>query len=354
MKAVVICPGRGTYGKGELGSLLRWHAGKQALLAGYEAVRAAAGQESLDALDGAARFEVARHTRGDNASALIHAMTVADAQDLAGVEVVAVTGNSMGWYSALAVGGALDPVAGFELANGMGALMQQALIGGQLVYPHMGDDWRPDPARKAGLLALVADIAARPGHFLALSIDLGGMLVLAGDAAGLAAFEAAVPVAGQFPLRLPNHAAFHSPLQAPVAATGQARFANLPWQQPGRPLIDGRGTIWWPGASDLAALADYTLGHQVVAPYDFTRAIAVAAREFAPDVFIVTGPGTTLGGAVAQSLVLAGWRGMASKADFQSRQAAGPLLVAMGRDEQRASVTESGASDNTDDKGAKQ
>lgn len=338
MKAVVVCPGRGTYGKGELGSLMALHGGKVALMAGYEAVRRAAGQPSLAELDGAARFDAALHTRGDHASALIHAMTMADSLDLGSIEVVGVTGNSMGWYSALAVAGALAPVEGFRLANGMGRLMQEALIGGQLVYPHMGDDWLVEPDRKSELLALIAEIGARPGHRLSLSIDLGGMLVLAGDAAGLAAFEAAVPKAGQFPLRLPNHAAFHSELQAPVAREGQRLFAGLPWRQPQVPMIDGRGAVWWPGSSDLGALAAYTLGHQVTETYDFTRAIAVAAREFAPDVFIVTGPGTTLGGAVAQSLIAAGWRGMGSKADFQTRQAETPLLIAMGRAEQRALV----------------
>ncbi len=339
MRAVLVCPGRGTYGKAELGLLARLHAAKAALFAPWEAERARLGQESLAALDGAAAFDPARHTAGDNASALIFAATLADAADLRGVELVAVTGNSMGWYSALAAGGALSADEGFRLSNGMGRLMQAALIGGQTVYPHMGEDWVPDPARKADLLALAAGIAARSGHSLALSIDLGGMLVLAGNAAGLDAFEAAVPRLGQFPLRLANHAAFHTALQAPVAAEGRAAFAGLGWAQPRVPLIDGRGAIWWPGATDAAAQADYTLGHQVVEPYDFTRAIAVAAREFAPDVFIVTGPGTTLGGAVAQALVLAGWRGMGGRADFDRMQAGTPVLVSMGRPEQRARVT---------------
>jgi acyl transferase domain-containing protein len=338
MKAVVVCPGRGTYGKGELGSLMRRHGGKP-VLGAFEAVRVEAGQEALAALDGAAAYEM-RHTRGDNASGLIYAMTVCDAQDLRGVDVVAVTGNSMGWYSALAVGGALDPVAGFRLSNGMGRLMQEALIGGQLVYPVVGEDWLPEPERKAAVLARVAEIGARAGHVLALSIDLGGMLVLAGDTAGLAAFEAEMPKVGGFPLRLPNHAAFHSALQAPVAARGQAAFGGLPWGQPRVPLIDGRGAIWWPGASDTDALAKYTLGHQVVEPYDFTRAITVAAREFAPDVFIVTGPGTTLGGATAQALIAANWRGMKDKAEFQTIQTRSrPVLVSMGRDDQRGIVT---------------
>ena len=342
MKAVVICPGRGTYTKTELGVLSR-HFHDRDLLARFDAARAALGQETLSALDGAASYSVARHTRGDNASALIYAATLADFHALRGVEVVAVTGNSMGWYSALACGGALTAEAGFEVANTMGTLMQDALIGGQVIHPFMGDDWRPNPARKAELLELVAEIGARPDHVLDLSIDLGGLLVLAGNEAGLSAFEASVPPEqGRFPMRLANHAAFHTHLQAPVAAAGRARLSPDLFGQPTIPMIDGRGAIWWPGATDGRALWDYTLGHQVLKPYDFTRAITVAAREFAPDLFIVTGPGTTLGGAVAQSLILADWAGIGSKSDFQMRQKETPVLVSMGIGDQRTTVTTQG------------
>jgi len=339
--AVVICPGRGTYTKAELGYLGR-HFADRRLLGAFDRARAARGQETLSALDGAASYSVAKHTRGDNASALIYAATLGDflAIDREAVEVVAVTGNSMGWYSALACGGALTPEAGFEMANTMGTLMQEALIGGQVIYPFLAEDWVPDTGRKADLLADLAEINARAGHLLTLSIDLGGMLVLAGNEAGLSAFEAAVPpLQGRFPMRLANHAAFHTALQAPVAEVGRARLAAGLFGQPTLPLIDGRGAIWWPGATETEALWDYTLGHQVVETYDFTHAIRIAAREFAPDLFIVTGPGTTLGGAVAQSLILAGWRGMGSKGDFQTRQQAAPLLVAMGMDDQRRAVT---------------
>jgi len=332
--AVVICPGRGTYTRTELGVLKR-HFRDAGLLANFDARRAAQGQEPLSALDGAASYSVAKHSRGDNASALIYAATLADFRALAGVQVVAVTGNSMGWYSALACAGALTAEGGFEVVNTMGTLMQQHLIGGQVIYPCVAEDWRPDPARRAELLALVARI---PG--LALSIDLGGMLVLAGNEPALAAFESAVPpVQGRFPMRLANHAAFHTALQAPVAALGRALLGPGLFGQPDLPLIDGRGHVWWPGACNLAALWDYTLGHQVVAPYDFTRAITHAAREFAPDLFIVTGPGTTLGGAVAQSLIHANWRGMGCKTDFQNLQHAAPLLVSMGIEDQRRLVT---------------
>lgn len=343
--AVIICPGRGTYNATELGYLGR-HFPDPALLSRFDVLRTAAGQEPLTALDGADRFTLARHTRGDNASALIYAAAFGDflSLDRDAIDVVAVTGNSMGWYSALACAGAVTAENGFTIANTMGSLMQAALIGGQLVYPWVDEDWVPRPTRKAALMALVADIAARRDHVLALSIDLGGLLVIAGNEAGLKAFEASVdPVQGRFPMRLGNHAAFHTALQAPVAAEGRAALPPTLLTQPHLPLIDGRGAIWWPGAVDPVALHSYTLGHQVTETYDFTAAIRTAAHEFAPDLFIVTGPGTTLGGAVAQSLILAQWRGMGAKTDFQKLQAESPLLVAMGLADQRALATKEGA-----------
>lgn len=338
--AVVICPGRGTYNKSELGYLAR-HFRNPDLLAKFDAQRAAEGQETLSDLDGAERFSGVKHTRGDNASVLIYSATLGDfmAIDRERVEVVAVTGNSMGWYSALACAGALSPENGFKVSNTMGTLMQEALIGGQMVYPFLGDDWRPDRTRRDALLAMVDAIDQRKGHVLRLSIALGGMLVLAGDSAGLAAFETeAEPLEGRFPMRLGNHAAFHTHLQQPVADIGQSMLPLDLFGQPALPMIDGRGAIWWPQASDVQALRDYTLGAQVTQTYDFTRAIEVAAREFAPDLFIVTGPGTTLGGAVAQSLILANWRGMGSKDDFRAVQDKTGLLVSMGMSEQRANV----------------
>ena len=336
--AVVICPGRGTYNAAELGYLGK-HFPDAGLLARFDALRTTDGQETLSDLDGAERFALAKHTRGDNASGLIYAASLGDflSIDRTAIDIVAVTGNSMGWYTALACGGALTAEDGLRVANTMGTLMQQSLIGGQTVYPWLDDDWVPRPERKRELLTLVADITAREGEELFVSIELGGMLVLAGNTAGLESFEKAVdPVQGRFPLRLGNHAAFHTPLQAPVAAEGRTRLPAELFGQPALPMIDGRGAIWQPGSTDCAQLYDYTLGQQVTGTYDFTRAIEVAAREFAPDMFIVLGPGTTLGGAVAQSLILAQWRGMASKADFRARQASALLLVAMGMPDQRA------------------
>lgn len=340
--AVVICPGRGTYNAAELG-YLREHFPDPDLMAIFDQQRLDAGQETLSALDGAERFSISTHTRGDNASAVIFAAGYGDflAIDREKIEIVAVTGNSMGWYTTLACSGALSPADGFLVANTMGTLMQRALIGGQTIYPWMDESWTPRLAQKNDLLALVAATGARPGAELHLSIDLGGMLVLAGNETGLKAFESAVkPVQQRFPMRLGNHAAFHTPLQAPVAEAGRAALPAALFGSPRVPMIDGRGKIWWPGATDRDALHDYTLGAQVTQSYDFTRAIVVAAREFAPDLFIVLGPGVTLGGAVAQSLIVAGWKGMKDRESFRETQAASSLLVAMGNPEQRGDAVQ--------------
>jgi len=341
-QALVICPGRGTYNATELGYLQRYHADKTALLDAIDAYRAAQGQPSIRELDGAARYDLKQHSRGDNAAALIWACAYADflSIDRERFEIAAVTGNSMGWYIALGCAGALSPEHALQVINCMGTLMHQHGIGGQLIYPLVDADWQPIPGRAAWLDQLTATINAEPGCTLALSINLGGIRVFGGNAAALKRLSEALPAEQQrYPMALHNHAAFHTDLQAPVAAQGRAALPAGLFEQPGLPLIDGRGGVWTPGASDSAALWDYTLDQQVVAPYDFSRALQVAVKEYAPDKIILLGPGTTLGGAVAQALIQIGWNGWRSKADFMAAQQQEPYLISLGMDGQRALVS---------------
>ena len=339
---VVVAPGRGTYNKSELGYLKQYHATKSAIIGEFDGYRTALGQEAVSKLDNAARFSGPHHTRGDNASPLIYACAYADFLSISAekFDIIGVTGNSMGWYIALACAGALSPMAGLDVVNTMGTLMHERGVGGQLIYPVTDEDWRDPGGKRAEVLAIMSEIDNRANHRLALSIDLGGMLVLAGDETGLEAFEKQAPrVQDRFPMRLPNHAAFHTELMVPIAAEGQRRLPQTLFQQPRLPLIDGRGGLWYPKSSDLGALWSYTLQHQVVEPYDFSAAIRTAARELMPDVFIVLGPGTTLGGAVAQSFISANWRGMSDKAGFQAEQGKTPRLMSMGMESQRDSAT---------------
>ncbi len=335
---IVVAPGRGTYNATELGYLTRYHGSHSETLDAFDAYRAERSQETIRALDGAEKFSPSVHTRGDNASPLIYASSYFDflSIDRDRFDIVGVTGNSMGWYIALACAGALDAMGGLDVVNTMGTLMQEKLIGGQLVYPCTDADWREVPGKRAEIDAKIEEINARADHDLALSIDLGGFIVLAGNSKGLSAFEREMPrIADRFPMRLKNHAAFHTSLQEPVAEEGRVRLGLELFRQPEVPLIDGRGGIWYPKASNVAALRDYTLDHQVVQPYDFAQAIRTAAREFMPDVFIVLGPGSTLGGSVAQSLVRAQWRGCHDKASFRRTSEETRRLIGMGESADR-------------------
>ncbi|MFT5720058.1 MAG: [acyl-carrier-protein] S-malonyltransferase [Motiliproteus sp.] len=341
-KVLVICPGRGTYNAQELGYLRRHHSDKQALIDAIDDYRIEQSQTPVSTLDGAERYQLREHSRGDNASALIWSCAYADylSIDRDRYQVCALTGNSMGWYIALGCAGALNPGNALRLINSMGTLMQQSLLGGQLIYPVVDADWRPVLGRDQHLHALLAEINARPGAELYPSIELGGMRVFGGNEAGLRALELALPLEqGRFPMRLFNHAAFHTPLQQPIAAQGRNQLPASLFQPPQLPLIDGRGGQWRPHATDTVALHDYTLGQQVTEPYNFTRALQVAVREYAPDKLIILGPGTSLGGAVAQALIDIRWQGWASKQDFIHAQQDDPYILSMGLDEQRGQVT---------------
>jgi [acyl-carrier-protein] S-malonyltransferase len=342
LSALVVCPGRGTYGKAELGYLGRHHADKGELIGTFDRLRAERGQPTLSELDGADRFSPALHTRGDIASPLIFAASYADflAIDRSRFDIAAVTGNSMGWYTTLAVAGAVSAERGFEIVDAMGENSQAGEPGGQVLLTLVDDHWHEPPGLREALLGLVETIDARPECALHVSIDLGGMIVLAGNEAGLAALLAeAPPGPGREPLRLVNHGPFHTPLMRESSERARARLPAAWFGSPTVPVIDGRGHVWRPFASRREALHHYTFVTQILETYRFTRAIRVAVREYAPDRIILLGPGDTLGGAIAQALIAIQWQGLRSKEDFAEMQASSPFLLAMGREDQRGLVT---------------
>ena len=341
-KALVVCPGRGTYGKAELGYLKRFHPDKGELIAGFDRLRAERGQPTISELDGAERFSPALHTRGDIASPLIFAASYADflSIDRSRFDVAAVTGNSMGWYTALAVAGAVGAGQGFRIIDAMGENSQAGEPGGQVLLTLVDEEWRELEGLREQVLALAAAIHARDGCSLHVSIELGGMIVLAGNEAGLAALLAeAPPTPAREPLRLVNHGPFHTPLMAGSSERARAQLPVGWFDSPAVPMVDGRGRIWRPFAAAPSDLHDYTFVAQILETYDFTRAVQVAVKEHAPDRIVLLGPGDTLGGAIAQALIAIEWRGLRSKRDFQEMQSGDPFLISMGREDQRALVT---------------
>ena len=328
-RIVVVCPGRGTYNAPELGYLARHHA-RDPLFERFDAIREEGGKAALTALDGAAKFSAA-HLKGDVAAPLIHACAYLDylGLDRSRFEVVAVTGNSMGWYTALACAGAVGAEEGFRIADAMGVHSQGHDEGGQSVLVLTDEDWCVDPALETQVEALMATHGVLP------SIRLGGMLVVAGSSTALGAFEADLPPLARSPMRLPGHGPFHTPLMARSAAAARVALPQGWFRQPTIPLIDGRGAIWRRASTDPAALWDYTFGHQILQPYDFTTAITVALKEFAPDRLVLLGPGETLGGAIGQVIVRNKWLDISSRRRFSEAQEEDAFLIGLGRPSQR-------------------
>jgi hypothetical protein len=211
-------------------------------------------------------------------------------------------------------------------------------VGGQIVWPIVDADWNIDPEKENLIREICKESSSSSDMEVHVSIHLGGMVVFAADDKGLKWLSERLPKDDRFPMRLMHHAAFHSPLLDHIPQ--MARAANPPADFGSGTLsaVDGQGRVWSPRAFDPAAIYDYTLGAQLNRTYDFTRAVQVAAAEFAPDKIIVLGPGTTLGAPTAQALIASQWRGLSGKADFQARQSENPVILSMGIAEQRSQV----------------
>ncbi|MEM7244880.1 MAG: hypothetical protein AAF533_06020 [Acidobacteriota bacterium] len=351
LRAALVCPGRGSYLSPELGSLGRAReegvtevrTSLDAVVRELDTCRAKRGQPSVMTLDSAERFSPREHLRADHASALILAGSAADlglvkAAAQAGlIEPVVACGNSLGWYTALHVSGALDAPNAARLVDTMASIqVERGEEGGQLVYPIADDDsWEVDATRSQAVEEGLAAARAAGGQ-AHVSIWLGGNVVLAGDEPALKVFTETLPPVERkgrtFPLRLAGHSAFHTPLMTEMSGIAQGRLGDLGWRAPEMPLIDGRGVTWSPFHADPAALRQYTLETQVLETYDFTTSVRVALREHAPDLLILLGPGDSLGGPVGQLLVAERWSGIASRADFLERQGSDdPIVASLGR-----------------------
>ncbi|MCO4744183.1 MAG: ACP S-malonyltransferase [Proteobacteria bacterium] len=338
-RALIICPGRGSYDRSSLGQLQQRSPAAHAVIEACDNARASLGRPTLTEIDAAERYSARQHVAGEHASLLTFGCGLADLAELSeAYEIVGVTGNSMGWYTALAASGALDLGEAIRLVETMGAYQAGNVIGGQLLYPISDEHWQNDPGRHTAVDKAIDEVRAQ-GHGAWWSIKLGGFAVLGADAEGIRALMKALPAETRgsrtFPLQLPMHSAFHTPLLQATSDRAHADLGDLAVKAPRVPLIDGRGHVFSPWAADLDELLSYTLGHQVVETYDFDAAVLTALHHTGPDVVIVLGPGNSLGGPLARLLVQDGWAGICTREDLDAQQKSSPLLLSFGVTKQR-------------------
>jgi malonyl CoA-acyl carrier protein transacylase len=329
-RIVVVAPGRGSYSRENTGVLNQNSKIIERQLSLIDSKRKSQGYMTITELD-KQNFKSNVHMAGENASPLIYACSLADfySIDRAKYEVVAITGNSMGWYTALALANTLSEEHSYHLIQSMGSMMKKRLIGGQIIYPIIDEDWKIKEEKIDFLNKQIKKYNAY------ISIYLGGYVVIGGESDSLNSLLSDLPKEDKYPFQIPFNGAFHTPLMNSISSKVDRLFNLLDFKKPNIPIVDGRGKIWSPFSTDISGLSNYTLKHQVNKTYDFSTAIEVSLKEFCPDKIVLLGPGYSLGGAIAQILIKNNWLDINSKDDFKKNQNKNPFLLSMGLIDQR-------------------
>jgi [acyl-carrier-protein] S-malonyltransferase len=340
-RALIVCPGRGSYGRASLGYLKGRGEAAQPILTACDVFRAERGRPTVTEMDSATKFQSKTHVAGENASLLTFACSLVDLSELNRdrYEIVGVTGNSMGWYTSLAAAGSLPLSDAVQLVETMGSYQAGNQIGGQLIYPLLEEDWSPSTDLSDAIEAALEE-TNEAGHHAYRSIQLGGYAVLGADRSGLKHLLGCLPKqkrgTREFPSQLPLHSAFHTPLLADVSHQARQELSNLSFQPPSVPLVDGHGVTYRPYSASPHALSQYTLGAQVTETFDFTLGLRTALRHTAPDLLILLGPGNSLGGPCAQTLLQENWRNLQDRAGLDAAQTSKqPAILSFGVAKQR-------------------
>jgi len=329
-RAIVVCPGRGSYTRDTSNYLNGLTSDIKNHINSFDKKREDQSLTKISELDNNI-FRAKTHMKGENASPLIYSCSIKDFMliNKEKYDVVAICGNSMGWYIALALGGAIAFDKGYDLIQTMGILTQNHGSGGQIIYPIINDDWQIDIDKKE----LVLKEIENSNSFI--SIYLGGYIVIGGNQKSLDILLKKLPTNDKYPFQIPFHSAFHTSLLNEVVPLAKSSLDHNIFNKPSIPLVDGRGHVWSPWSTSEKEIYKYTLDDQIINLYNFSSSIEVALKEFCPDNIILLGPGNTLGGPVAQVLIDHNWNNLNSKSEFIRSQEENPFVISMGIDEQR-------------------
>ena len=329
-RIIVVCPGRGSYSEETSGYLKKESKIVKEQIKFIDQKRVELNEPTVTELD-KMPFKKTLHMKGENASILIYSCSLKDFYSInnSSTEIVAIAGNSMGWYSALSFSGALNQLNSFKVIQTMGSMMKENIIGGQIIYPIINESWVIDEKINNQVMELIEEVGAH------VSIHYGGYLVIGGAQESLDSLLKTLPPVKHYPYQLPYHGAFHTPLLKEISKKAKKLLNEKIIQKPIIPLIDGNGRIWLPWSTDRKELWHYTFESQVLKTFDFSTCIKVAIKEFCPDHLVLLGPGNSLGGAVAQTLIKHKWNDIDSKEKFLKKQNELPYLISMDLHSQR-------------------
>jgi malonyl CoA-acyl carrier protein transacylase len=199
------------------------------------------------------------------------------------VRPVALAGHSLGELSALVAAGAIDPIAGLELAVRRGELMavgETSEAEGMLAVLKASDEQ-------------VSRLAEE--HDVVLANDNApGQVVLAGPVSRLREASSSARERGVRAILLDVAGAFHSPAMAPAVEPFRAALENVELRRSSIPVISGSTAL--PFTDVRAELAD-----AIIRPVRWRQTMLTLAGLGA-NTFVDFGPGTVLARLVRRNL----------------------------------------------------
>lgn len=200
-----------------------------------------------------------------------------------GMEPAAAAGFSLGELAALTCAGAADFAVGFQLVCRRGTLMQEAA--------------ERNPASMAAVVKLdhetVEQLCSRFDGVYPVNYNCPGQVAVAGKAASMELFSAAVKAAGGRAIPLKVGGGFHAPFMEEAAAQFAPVLAAAPLKQPEIPLYSNVTGLPYDG--DCREL----LTRQICSPVRW-EAIVRHMLAAGVDTFVEVGPGNTLGGLISR------------------------------------------------------
>ncbi len=200
-------------------------------------------------------------------------------------------GHSLGEYTALVAGGAIDFEDAVRLVHARGRFMQEAV-----------------PAGRGAMAAVMGSKASVVEQACAQTESAGGgvvrpanyngpaQTVIAGEASAVeAACEEAKRLGAKRAVLLPVSAPFHCPLMQPAADALATELGGLGWRNLETPVM---GNVEAQPYREAARIPDL-LQAQVTAPVRFTESVAALVAA-GVDRVLEVGPGSILSGLVAR------------------------------------------------------